>query len=63
MNGCNDVPPPGETLVDQYSRDIRMSAEINAEIELSKLQKKDERYNDPMTAYKFIQERTIFPGL
>ena len=48
-------------LLDQYSQDVRMSAEINAEIELKKLQKEDEKFLDPMMAYKFKKESEICP--
>jgi len=48
-------------MVDQYSKDLRISAEINAEIELKRLQEKDSRFNDPMMAYKFLKESQIAP--
>jgi len=39
---------------------FRCAAEISARQELKELQKKDSRYLDPMTAYKFLKEQSLF---
>lgn len=50
---------PTENLLDQYSKDVRMSTEIDARIKLEELQKEDDRFNDPMMAYKYLSERFL----
>lgn len=39
---------------------LRWAAETKAVDELKQLQKKDSRYLDPMTAYKFLKESLMF---
>ena len=48
-----------ETKLDQASKDTREAVRENAERKLKELQKKDDRFNDPMNAYKFLKEMEI----
>ena len=51
-----DPPVP---FLDWYSSGTRENRENNARQELKELAKKDPRFNDPMTAAKFIAERSM----
>ena len=48
-----------ETKLDQASKDTREAAKEMAERKLKELQKKDDRFNDPMNAYKILKEMQI----
>ena len=48
-----------ETKLDQSSKDTREAVRENAERKLKELQKKDDRFNDPMNAYKILKEMQI----
>jgi hypothetical protein len=52
----NNDTPPVVPFLDQESSTLRTAAEDNALMELKRLQKKDSRYLDPMSAYKALRE-------
>jgi len=53
--------PTSLAFLDWASKNYRDSAEINAGLKLKELQKKDQRFNDPMMAYKALKESQVCP--
>ena len=52
----NREQPPLVPFLDEQSQAQREWAEGQAESRLKKLQEEDDRFNDPMMAYKFLKE-------
>jgi len=55
----NREQPPLVPFLDEQSQAHREWAECRAESRLKDLQKKDDRFNDPMTAYKYLKESAM----
>ena len=53
---------PVDTYLDAANKTQRDYAVAQAEARLHEMQKKDERFDDPMTAAKFLREAEICGG-